>query len=77
VVVGVSVCVCLCVGGSVCLSVRRAATAHRSAAFVSAAKVMRCIQCSLVNIVSLSSSTPLLGWLEVLWTCRKSFGHLA
>jgi len=39
----------------VCLSVRPAATARRNAALVSAAKVMRCVQCCLVYIVFLSN----------------------
>ena len=42
--------VCVSVFLSVCLSVRPAATARRSAASVSAAKVMRSTQCSLVLI---------------------------
>jgi len=46
-----SLCVQVCVYGSDCLSVRPAATARHNATLVSAAKVMRCIQCSLVVVV--------------------------
>jgi len=41
---------------SVCLCVRTAATARRNAALVSAAKVMRCTQCSLAIIVIITGN---------------------
>jgi len=49
-VLGVCVCVCVCV--------HPAATACRIAALVSAVKIMRCIQCSLVTIITVIIITP-------------------